>query len=349
MSIPIARPTLRRRDFNSVLSCLVSDLIGPGALNQELGSLFCREVDAAGGVCLTSYAAAIGCVLDALGLQAGEAVMLSALAPRVYLSVLEARGLVPTLLDTDREKPALPLSEVQKQLAGGARALLLHYSLGFLPDSQELFRLGLPVVEDVSQVLGGRWEGRPCGSFGEAGVASLGPEGMVTAGCGAVAFARDRRLLKNLQASSEKLSPEALLPDMNAALAIAQLKDLPRFLQRRGEIAAIYQQSVQRSRHGTFYSEEGLPVHFGFPVVLSEGLREARQYAQKKGVQTAPAFADAIIATAGSAAEGERQGDLSGCCPNARDLCWRSLLFPLFPSLTRREVQLVAKVLSTLP
>ena len=35
--------------------------------------------------------------------------------------------------------------------------------------------------------------------------------------------------------------------------------------------------------------------------------------------------------------------------PNARELLWRCLLFPLYPSLARKEVQLICRVLGTLP
>jgi dTDP-4-amino-4,6-dideoxygalactose transaminase len=48
VSIPVFRPTLRRRDFNSVLSCLVSDRLGSGPLSHELASELARYLGASG-------------------------------------------------------------------------------------------------------------------------------------------------------------------------------------------------------------------------------------------------------------------------------------------------------------
>ena len=40
MSIPVYRPTLKRRDMDAVLTCMVSDEIGPGSLAEQ----FSKEV-----------------------------------------------------------------------------------------------------------------------------------------------------------------------------------------------------------------------------------------------------------------------------------------------------------------
>ena len=36
MAIPVFRPTVKRKDMGSVLSCIVSDKIGPGEISREL-------------------------------------------------------------------------------------------------------------------------------------------------------------------------------------------------------------------------------------------------------------------------------------------------------------------------
>ena len=192
MSIPVFRPTLRRRDFNSVLACLVSDRLGAGPLNHELASELSRFLGAAGGACLATYGQAVDCALQTMGLAAGEAVVLSALAPAEYLRALAGRGLRPLVADVDPDTGLILRSEVERHLAAGPKALVLHYPLGFVPETEELFGLGLPVLEDISQALGasleagGDAEGRPggssrrCGGLGAVSVLSLAPEGIIT-------------------------------------------------------------------------------------------------------------------------------------------------------------------------
>jgi dTDP-4-amino-4,6-dideoxygalactose transaminase len=69
-------------------------------------------------------------------------------------------------------------------------------------------------------------------------------------------------------------------------------------------------------------------------------MKDVRQYALKKNVDTMPAFADTIAALEDSPA---------AHCANARSLVLRCLLFPLYPMLGKRDVEAVCKVLATLP
>ncbi len=384
MSMTPFRPTLRRRDFNSVLDCLVSDRIGAGSLSRELAAELARSLGVAGGYCLATYSGAVTSALRAVGVGPGDRVVLSALAPSLHLGCLAAIGAEPLVTDVEADTGLPDLAEAELQAASGARALLLHYPLGQVPRGAELFSLGLPVVEDISQALGGSVEGQRCGALGQAAVLSLAPEGIITAGGGAAVLMRERSGLRALRSVLAPLHPESLLPDMNAALGSAQLRRLERFLSSRREIAAAYRQAISRSRHRSFpWDEEAQGVDFSFPVIVRDSLNQVRAYATKHGVETILPFADALLAVAGVGAGGLEAGqavspagafapaaqaadpaggesvretgdapagtaDLTRW-PRATDLMRRCLLFPLYPALGRRDVQLAAKVLSSLP
>jgi dTDP-4-amino-4,6-dideoxygalactose transaminase len=370
MSIPVFRPTLRRRDFNSVLGCLVSDRLGGGPLNHELAAELARYLGAAGGACLATYGEAVGCALEALGLAPGDAVVLSALAPAEYLPALAARSLRVLVADVDPGTGLILRSEVDRHLSSAPKALVLHYPLGCVPESDELFHLGLPVLEDVSQALGASLDGgegqeeaapgagpRRCGSLGAVSVLSLAPEGIITAGAGAAVFARERRELKSLREAVERRPRDALLSDMNAALGLAQTREIDTFLKSRRAIAEVFSQAVARSRHGRL-GPEGSGVPFAFPVLVKDGVKSVRQFAMKRNIETSSAFADAVAAIGQGPAEGGG-GQASAPEPQpapsrapfaaARDLLARCVLFPLYPTLLKRDVQLIVKVLSALP
>ena len=256
MSIPVFRPTLRRRDFNSVLGCLVSDRIGSGPLAHELAGELARFLAAAGGACLSTFQAAVHCALETFELPTGAPVVLSALAPAEYLPLLAGRGLRAVVVDVDPATGLIRSADVERCLAAGAKAMVLHYPLGFVPETEELFTLGLPVLEDISQALGGSVpagaEGGQarCGGLGQASVLSLGPEGVITAGIGAVVCVRERRTLKALRDAVDRQPRDGLLPDLNAALGLAQFRELESFLKSRRAIAEVLAQAVARSRHG---------------------------------------------------------------------------------------------------
>jgi perosamine synthetase len=342
MLVPLVRPTLRRKDYNSVLNCLVTDRIAAGPLNQEFAAVLSKTLGVSGGVGLISYRSCIHCALQLLELEKGDGVILSALAPREYLEVIEASGLVAMIADVDSERPLFSADSVQKYLSGGAKALVLYYTLGCLPPEDGLFRLGLPVIEDVTQAVGGLWGEQPCGSRGRVTVLSLDPGGLITAGCGGAAFSADRRGARMLKEAVTHGCGGELLPDMNAALGINQVRELPRFLQKRSEIEQIFRESLLRSRHRPLL-EEGAHVSFSFPVLVKQGRGELRRYAEKRGIQTGPAFSDVVVSAEGAPATA------AGLYPHAEQLLRRAVLFPLYPSLARKDIQLLCRVLSTLP
>jgi dTDP-4-amino-4,6-dideoxygalactose transaminase len=341
MSVPVFRPTVKRKDMGSVLSCIVSDKIGPGEISRELVARSCHALGLAGGVSLPNSYLALSVALEGLGLVADDPVILSALAPSLWLRVLHDRGLVPLVADVEAESSAIDPQQVALLVQKGAKAILVPHTLGIVSDIEALKSHGVPVLEDVSQALGGRVGEQPCGSAADMCLVSLEPEDIVTCGGGALVLARSKQAAASLRRIQEGSPLYSQLADMNAALGISQLAAIESFVAARREIVGVYLQSLLKSRHRTLVQKlDAENVLSSFPVALADGMKEVRQYAMKKGIDTAPAFADTIASLEGSPA---------AHCTNARSLVPRCLLFPLYPMLGKRDVEAVCRVLATLP
>ncbi len=341
MIIPLFKPTLKRKDMDSVLTCMVSDRLAPGLYAQEFVREMADRLQAAGGAALASYYAAIGLALDLLELQSGDGVVLSPLAPSVYATALAERGLVPVFADVDARSGLVVTSEFEKALTQGPKAVVLHHSLGFVCNLPYYAGCGLKVLEDVSQAIGAQWGEQPAGGCGTVVVASLGEENLVTAGGGGLVLARKKSEAQNLKRLLEKNPGFPLLPDLNAAVALSQIRELPSFLNIRKEITSIYTDALSRSRHATLAQDEGgSGVPFSFPVVVESSMKDVRQYARKKGIDTRAAFSETVMTMDDS---------VYNQFPNAKTLLLRCVLFPLYPMLGRANVESIAKVLAVLP
>ncbi len=327
--------------MGSVLSCIVSDKIGPGEISRELASRIAHQLGHAGGVTLANTYLAVSVALEALGLVRGDPVILPALAPAIWLRALEDRGLVPLVADVEAESGTIDIPQCAALVQKGAKAILVPHTLGIMVDVEALKAYGIPVLEDASQALGGKAGEQLCGSAADICLLSLEPESIVTCGGGALVAARSRpaaAALRRIQESSPLYSP---LSDMNAALGISQLAALDTFVAARREVAAVYSQSLLKSRHKQLIQKiDAENVLSSFPVTLADGMKEVRQYALKKSIDTIPAFAGTIAALEESPA---------AHCANARSLVLRCLLFPLYPMLGKRDVEGVCRVLATLP
>jgi dTDP-4-amino-4,6-dideoxygalactose transaminase len=327
--------------MGSVLSCIVSDKIGPGEISRELASRVAHMLGHAGGITLANSYLALSAALEALGLAAGDPVILPALAPALWLRVLHDRGLVPLVADVEPEAGTADPQQVALLAQKGARAILVPHTLGLIVDIEALRAHGIPILEDASQALGGKTADQPCGSAADVCLMALDPESIITCGGGALVVARTKAVAAALRRIQEGSPLYSQLADMNAALGISQVAALESFVMARREIAAAFQQALLKSRHKPLIQKsEADNVLSSFPVALSDGMKEVRQYALKKNIDTAPAFAGSIAALEDSPA---------AHCPNARSLVLRCLLFPLYPMLGKRDVEGVCRVLATLP
>lgn len=355
--------TIRRREMDAVLTCLVDEKVGPGELNARLIQSVKEIFLCAGAVALRSPSVALRYALKALDLESDATVMISALAPSWQLLTLEDLGFKVLVLDVSDETGLVTPEIVSEGVKNGGRVLLLHESMGIVPEMNSLIELGIPIIEDISQSAGAVY--RPdtsvvsedgdipstsvaenvapkAGSLGVFTIMGLEEKDVITSGGGAVLMASNRRDWIVLKKITDGLPKTDLLPDINSALAWVQLKEYRRNEEIRKEIFTIYQRSLLSGRNKTFIraSEDG-SCAWGFPVILSGNFKDAKQYSARKEIEIQCAFEDSVIAL--------RSEELESTCKKAKSLLLRCVLFPLYPRLGKSQIMKIAKVLGTLP
>lgn len=120
-----------------------------------------------------------------------------------------------------------------------------------LNEVAEEFRL--LVVEDAAEALGSRYKGRPCGSFGRIGALSFNGNKIVTTGGGGALVTNDEELAhhaKHLSTTAKVPHRWAFehdepgfnyrLPNLNAALGVAQIAQLDERIEKKRRLAARY-------------------------------------------------------------------------------------------------------------
>ena len=324
-----------------MLSCMVSDTIGPDRISKQLIDSVGAYLGRKQGLALRERVRAVSTALRGLGLTAGSRVVGSVLLPALYGDALEAAGVEFLPADVGAGVPVLTPETVSAAAPEGAEALIVDTTLGYCPDLEGLSELGIPMIEDVSEGLGAHTGDKLAGTFGRFTVVGLEPEHVITAGGGALVLAGGRKEHTALREVSAGLSREVLLPDVNSALGLTQTKELERFLERRREVAGHFSRSLASGRHSVpVQPGDGENVFVTFPVLLETGLNEVVAYARKHDVEVVSAFEQSLLAT---------RTDLSGAAPSARGWHLRCARFPLYPLLKNSETERIGRVLSTLP
>jgi perosamine synthetase len=340
MSIPVFCSYIRRKDMDTVLNCLVTDSVGPGEYLDRLQKSSKEAFGFEACVAVRSPAIALSVALEALGLAEGDAVAVPALAPAFYARELAGRKLIPVFVDCLPDSADLDLQSIPS-LEPKPKALALHEALGNMPDPEEVAGLGMAVIEDMSESIGAYRGERRSGSIGQLAIVGLEHGSLVTSGGGALIAASGKREAQVLRNLAEGLGAELRMTDYNAALGLAQLRDMESVIARRREMAELFAQSLARTRHRLLsQGGEGEPGYWAFPVALESGMKDVRAYAKKKDVDTEPAFEGSLLAM-GFVPDGR--------CPNARSLSLRCLLFPLHQRVGAAGAQRISKVLATLP
>ena len=357
MKIGIYSPTIRRKEMAAVLTAMVENRIGPGEQAKTLIQIAREKIKFDYCLTLRSPAIALYLALKSLGMERGQGVLISALSPLYYARVIEGLGLIAVYCDVSPASPCVSLETAKKAIVsihGGPdlRCIVLHHTLGYLPDVADFAELGLQVIEDCSQSYG-TLAGEDFASDEEGGSAhlqhvshgnsfsilGLEERDMFTSGGGALLFSANRRdsaMLRNLG----DLPLEYGLPDMNAALAVVQFREAEKNLLKRREIAQLYTQSALRTRHKMFVQQKAEYNNYAFPLVLESGMNDVKTYARRKDITIENAFENTLTGSGIVSKEN---------CPEAYSLSLRTVIFPLYPRLGMTNAAKVAKLIQTLP
>lgn len=341
--IALHRPAIQRRELEAVLESLVNDQVGPGSLSQKLSSRFEKLLFADESRVFRDRLTAGHFLWMALGLGAGDGILISPLGARLLAYSARLSGLDVFFADVQADVPVLDPQSVQKALTDHPQIKLIvaDHPYGLIPDVGQLRKLGVMVLEEVRWGLGGMAEMEHVGSRGNAALVSLEDDGVVCAGGGEVLLLRGREPAQRFKQALQQVPEQVFLSDINAALGLAQLEQQQSQVARRREMWERWAQSFRRdSGHLVVQPTEFEPVLSHFVFRAHNNVSEIIAYGRKKGVVMRQAFQDAAYLVEPSVLE-----ELT----NAAGFLGRTLLYPLYPALSANEQKTLLSVLSSLP
>lgn len=338
--IPTFKPSIIRKDMDSVLTCMVDEALAFGDVSRDFLKKLSQELSFNSVYGLKEYQRGLETLLKASELEKGKKIGLSPLSPAWYLRVIEDSGYIPIFLDVDPDTCTLKMPQGADP-EETADLFLVYHHLGYETELSWARESGVPIIEDLSQIIANRLIPGKETAHAPLGFFSLSDQDYLTALGGVFLFAGEKKEGLLLKAAFDRLDTSQYLTDPQAALGASQWSRLEKFSVRRKELRTIFLNSLQKSRNKTFaVPDEETHIPYSFPVLLNSGAKEAAVYARKKKILCTPAFENSILAA---------NPDLPGDFPGSRSLLLRCVLFPLYPSLSSGDVDLIAKVLSTLP
>ena len=360
---------LDEADYQAVLDVLKSgnDLTcGPkiGELEEKL----CRVTGAKYAVAVSNGTAALHVACLAAGIGEGDEVITTPITFAASANCALYCGARPVFAEIDEKTWNIDPASVRERITERTKAVVAVDFTGQSAQLDELLEIchekGILLITDGAHSIGTKYKGRPTGSIADMTTFSFHPVKTVTAGEGGAVVTNDPGLYEKLSlfrahgitrnpALMEKepdgpwyyeqvaLGYNYRMTDIQAALLISQLDKLDRFVKRRKEIVARYDEAFARIPQ--LIVQEEIPESDTARHLYIIRLRPERLSIDRKG------FFEALDAENVRCNVHyipvyyfpwyQKLGYCTGLCPKAEKLYEEILTLPLHYNLTDGDVE----------
>lgn len=198
-------PSFTEEEANAVRDVILSNKVNywTGLECREFEKEFAAWADSEYAIALANGTVALDLALQALGIGAGDEVVVT---PRTFLASVSSivnAGAVPVFAEVDRDSQNITAETIRAVLTPRTRAVVCVHLAGWPCDMDPIMALakeyGLKVIEDCAQAHGARYKGRSVGSIGHVGAWSFCQDKiMTTGGEGGMVTTNDRALWSNM-------------------------------------------------------------------------------------------------------------------------------------------------------
>jgi len=264
--LPFSTPSLGDEEINEVVDSLRSGWITTGPKVKRFEDAFKAYVGAPFAVPLSSATAGLHLTLLALKIKEGDEIITTPMTFASTVSMIILAGGTPVLADIEPGTLNIDVAKVAEKITPATRAVIPVHFAGQSCDLDPLFALArqhnLTIIEDAAHAAGTEYKGRKIGSLDSISIFSFHPNKNITTGEGGMVCTLDETLAEEISllkfhgmsreawkrfAASGTPNYDIMLPgykynmmDIQAAIGLHQLPRLDGFIDRRKEIAELY-------------------------------------------------------------------------------------------------------------
>jgi len=320
--MPLTSPDFDDLEVTLLKQCLDSKWVTQGPLTAEFERLVAARHGVTHALATTSCTAGLHLSMLALGLGAGDEVIVPAFTWITSANAAEYVGSRTVLCDVDPATFNLDPAILPSVITPRTRAIVAVHLFGLAAPMDEIVAIAgkhrLAVIEDAACAIGTAYKGRPVGGIGDLGCFSFHPRKVITTGEGGMVTTNRPDLAEKVasyrnhgatglstaerehprnysMATFNNLGYNLRLSDIQAAVGIAQMQKLDRLLKERRRLARRYHEllrdvdEIQLPRTGE--DDEG-HTYQSYVVVIRRGGKVLRNKImdtlQDEGIQTRP-------------------------------------------------------------
>lgn len=325
--IPLHEPRFIGNEKAYLNDCIDSTFVSSvGAYVDRFEKEFARYVGSKYAIATVNGTASLHISLLLADVRSEDEVLTQPLTFVATLNALSYIGAKPIFIDVDRDTLGLSpkiLSEflknncdvidhkcINKKTKKHIKACVPMHTFGHPCRIDEIAQIcaswNIVLVEDSAESLGSYHKGRHTGTFGKLGIFSFNGNKIITSGGGGVIVTDDEILAKRAkhltttakiphkwEYTHDSIGYNYRMPNLNAALLVAQMENLDLFLENKRGLAKLYAEFFEKNTI-TFVQEPSESIsNFWLQAVILKDLEERNaflDYTNNNGVMTRPAW-----------------------------------------------------------
>jgi perosamine synthetase len=278
---------------------------------MQFESQFAEFVGAKYAMATSSCTGALHLALLALGIGAGDEVLVPETTWVATASAVTYVGATPVFVDIDAETWCMSVSDMEQKITKRSRAIIPVHLYGYAADMTPIMDLArsrnLFVVEDAAPAIGTLVSGKPAGSFGDFGCFSFQGAKMLVTGEGGMLVSSDDDLMKRARKIQdhgrkpgtfwiEEVGYKYKMSNLTAAFGLAQLERAELQILRKRRIFSQYASLLSGYEGLQFQLERAnsRSICWMTSVSLGESIGSTREQVMAElnsnGIDTRPVF-----------------------------------------------------------
>ena len=223
-------------------------------------------------IAVNTGTSALHIALDSIGIEEGDEVILPSFTFVATAQAVSACGAKPVFCEVYPDSMLIDMEDLRRKITSKTKAIIpVHYS-GAVCDMDALMQIkqeyGIRIIEDAAHAIGSEYNGKKVGSFGDITCFSFDSIKVMTCGEGGAVVTDDAELAdvirtKRLLGINRKAMHvkdwkqrswiydvpyngfRYHMSNINAAIGLAQLEKLNKFIDRRRELCSLYMSELR--------------------------------------------------------------------------------------------------------
>jgi aminotransferase in exopolysaccharide biosynthesis len=325
--VPLHAPVFLGNEKKYLLDCIDSTFVSyVGKYVTKFEEMTAEFIGTKYAVAVVNGTAALQVALQVSGVEKGDEVITQPLTFVATANAISHCGAIPVFVDVDIDTMGMSPEKLNNWLKENSRfnpsldkqinkatnkpisAIVPMHTFGFPCRIDEIIEIAnkynIHVIEDSAESLGSYYKGRHTGTFGLAGILSYNGNKTITAGGGGMIITNDEefaqrakhvtttaKLQNRYEFVHDEIAFNYRLTNINAALGVAQMEQIEKYLENKKETAKKYREYFKKNEIKFFSDPVNTKSNFWLNSILFNTLVERNNfldYTNNNGVKTRP-------------------------------------------------------------